>query len=308
MDDGLLKAVDQISFEIKKGRVLGIVGESGSGKTVTALALMNLLNESKNVERDGEIWLEGRNISDAKPHEWEEIRGEKIAMVFQDPMTSLNPFLSVGRQLSEVLEAHGSWSKKDILERVLGMLEQVGFYEPKKRLSQYPHELSGGMRQRIMLAMALLCKPRLLIADEPTTALDVTTQTQVLQLLLEQKQKTDMSILLVSHDLGVVAGVADDVAVMYAGKMVEMNSCEELFSNPRHPYTKALLRSIPKLHEKERGTLETIAGTPPSLTCLPQGCSFHPRCSLATKKCQEEVPTTRFFDPFGRVDCWEVKI
>ena len=292
-DQGVVKAVDGVSFDVAKGEVLGLVGESGSGKTVANLALLGLLPRPPAYFPRGEAHFGGRDLLRAGPRELRALRGKRIAMVFQDPMTSLNPYLRVSRQLSEVLELHQQLSAAEARARSVEMLGRVGIPDPARRIDAYPHELSGGMRQRVMIAMALLCEPELLIADEPTTAVDVTVKAQVLALMRELQRGGSMSMILITHDLGVVAGMAHRIAVMYAGRIVECASAEQLFDDPRHPYTQGLLASIPRLDTPRGAALTPIAGLPPDLSNLPEGCPFRPRCPRAFEDCARIYPDLR---------------
>ncbi|HZB40253.1 MAG TPA: ABC transporter ATP-binding protein, partial [Ilumatobacter sp.] len=276
-DDGVVQAVDGVSFDVSRGEVFAIVGESGSGKSVTAMSILGLLPTLK-VER-GEILWKGRDLLQLPEDESRKVRGKEIAMIFQDPLTALNPVHTVGRQIGEMARIHEGLKKGPAFERAVEMLELVGIPEPRKRADNYPHEFSGGMRQRAMIAMAITCKPDLLIADEPTTALDVTVQAQVLEVLLDIKDEIDSAIILITHDLGVVAGLAQRVMVMYAGRPVELGQTDEIFYEPRHPYTLGLLASLPRLDDS--GPLVPIPGAPPSLIRVPPGCPFHPRCRFA---------------------------
>ena len=284
---GDLKVVDKVSFSVKKSKIIGIVGGSGSGKTQTALALMRLSHEKAILESDG-IFLENKNLAVLSEEEMCGIRGKEISMIFQEPMTSLNPVFSLGKQIKEPLFCHQDISDKQATARALELLNLVGLSNPERRLYEYPHQISGGMRQRVMIAMALACSPRLLIADEPTTALDVTTQAQILELLKDLQEKIGLSILLITHDLGVVAEVCDEVLVMYAGRIVEQGSVKDIFTNPSHPYTKAILEAIPRIGSSDR--LKSISGTIPSPGSLPEGCSFSPRCSFAEPLCSKKIP------------------
>lgn len=286
--DGQVTAVNDLNFNLAQGETLGIVGESGSGKSQTAFALMGLLAGNGLIE--GEARFEGQNILSLNEKAMNKIRSEKIAMIFQDPMTSLNPYMKVGQQLMEVLILHKGMSKADAFEASVKMLDAVKMPEARKRMKMYPHEFSGGMRQRVMIAMALLCQPKLLIADEPTTALDVTVQAQILTLLNELKAEFDTSIIMITHDLGVVAGLCDKVLVMYAGRTMEYGLTDDIFYHPTHPYTQGLLEAIPRLDSNE-GTLATIAGNPPNLLNLPTGCPFQERCLHAEDRCRKEAPT-----------------
>ena len=292
-DDGIVRAVDGVSFDVSRGEVFAIVGESGSGKSVTAMTILGLL---PTVEVDaGEIIWKGRDLLALGEEEQRKIRGGEIAMVFQDPLTALNPVHTVGRQIGEMARIHEGLSKKDAMERAIEMLDLVGIPEARKRAKMYPHEYSGGMRQRAMIAMAITCRPDLLIADEPTTALDVTVQAQVLEVLIDIKDEIDSGIILITHDLGVVAGLADNVMVMYAGRQVEMGTTHEIFYESRHPYTLGLLASLPRLDDVGDEPLVPIAGSPPSLISRPSGCAFHPRCRFARIPglCDSEVPELR---------------
>jgi oligopeptide/dipeptide ABC transporter ATP-binding protein len=286
---GLVRAVDGVSFDLAKGRTLGIVGESGSGKTVLSRSIMGLLH-GKNVVRRGRLLLDGRDISQLSRRAGRSIRGTELAMVFQDPMTSLNPVMKIGKQITEGMRAHLDLTATARREAAVELLRSVGIPAPERRMEQYPFELSGGMRQRVTIAIALACHPRLLLADEPTTALDVTIQAQILNLLDAKKRERHMAMILVTHDLGVVAGRTEEIAVMYAGKIVERAPTAELFANVRMPYTEALLRSIPKLDEPSHTPLITIGGRPPALTSPPPGCRFAPRCPYAQPKCHQEEP------------------
>lgn len=287
---GVVRAVDGVSFQLEEGETLGLVGESGSGKSVTNLALMGLVPEPPGVVEADRMQFQGRDLLGMPPRELRKIRGNDISMIFQDPMTSLNPLLTIGRQLTEVLEVHTKVTRREARRRSAQGLEDVGIPLPEKRLDQYPHELSGGMRQRVMIAMGLLCSPKVLLADEPTTALDVTIQAQILELMRDLQKSHGTAIILVTHDLGVVAGMSDRVNVMYAGKLVETAGAGPLFEEPRHPYTRGLLRSVPRLSGDPNAELDSIPGSPPDLAALPPGCSFAPRCSFANERCTSEIP------------------
>jgi peptide/nickel transport system ATP-binding protein len=287
-DRGLVRAVDGVSFSLERGKTIGIVGESGSGKSVLSRSIMGLL--PRNVVRGGSIRFEGREIGDAGPEVMRDYWGTQMSMVFQDPMTSLNPVMRVGKQITESLRYHLDVSKDYAGETALALLQSVGIPEAKRRLRDYPHQLSGGMRQRVMIAIALACGPKLLFADEPTTALDVTVQAQILDLLQAQQRERFMAMVLVTHDLGVVAGRADDIAVMYAGRVVEKAPTRTLFTQMRHPYTEALLKSIPKLGQASHTRLDAISGRPPDLVNPPPGCKFAPRCPYAQQQCLQEEP------------------
>src|SRR5437588_11394964 len=288
-EDGSVRAVDGISFDVKRGETLGIVGESGSGKSVANLSLMRLIPEPPGKIASGSISFDGRDVLRLSPSEIRAIRGKRIAMIFQDPMTSLNPFMRVSKQLMEVTQLHLGHSKNQAYDHAIEMLEQVGIPDARARANSYPHELSGGMRQRVMIAMALSCQPELLIADEPTTALDVTIQAQILELIKRLKIETGASVILVTHDLGVVAGMTDHTVVMYAGRVFVQAPTSELFEQPGNPYTRGLLRSVPD-PAAEQGKLYQIPGQPPDLARLPSGCPFAPRCERAQEICRREYP------------------
>lgn len=288
--DGVLPAVDGVSFSIGKGETLGIVGESGSGKSVTARSIMRLIPDPPGKIKEGTILFNGEDILSKKEQEMQKIRGNKIAMIFQDPMTSLNPLFTVGNQIMESIMLHQKSSKKEARDKTIEMLKLVGIPSPEKRIADYPHQMSGGMRQRVMIAMALSCQPDLLIADEPTTALDVTIQAQILELISDIKSRFNMSVMIITHDLGVVAGVADKVIVMYAGKIMEYADIRSLFSSPLHPYTKGLMDSIPKIDSEEK-RLKSIAGTLPNLIEHFTGCRFASRCSEAKEICRTKEPS-----------------
>ena len=288
-EEGVIKAVDGVSFEVRPGETLGIVGESGSGKSVANLSLMRLIAEPPGKIVSGSITFRGRDILKLSPREVRAIRGKQIAMIFQDPMTSLNPFMRISKQLMEVTRLHLGHSKGEAREHAIRMLDLVGIPDAEARIESYPHEFSGGMRQRVMIAMALSCQPELLIADEPTTALDVTIQAQILELIKRLKGETGASVILVTHDLGVVAGMTDHIIVMYAGKVFERAPTSELFEQPGNPYTRGLLRSVPD-PAAEQGKLYQIPGQPPDLARLPGGCPFAPRCERAEEICRREFP------------------
>ena len=287
---GRVQAVDRVSYHLEQGETLGLVGESGSGKTVSSLALMGLIPEPPGRIDAGSIRFEGQELIGLPPKSLRALRGKRMAMIFQDPMTSLNPLLTIERQLSEVLEVHLGQSRREARKSAARKLGEVGIPAPEERLNAYPHELSGGMRQRVMIAMALLCDPALLLADEPTTALDVTIQAQILELLKRQQERHGMAILMITHDLGVVAGMADRVNVMYAGRLVESAPTRELYGQPLHPYTQGLLASVPSLGAADSDELFTIEGVPPDLAALPQGCAFRERCQHAIDACAEQRP------------------
>lgn len=288
--DGVVKAVNGVSYTLDKGETLGVVGESGSGKSVTAMTIMGLIEMPPGQIEGGEVLYRGESLLDKTEKEMQAIRGNDIAMIFQDPMTSLNPVYTVGRQLGEGLRIHRGYSKKEALERAVELLSMVGIPNAEQRVKEYPHQFSGGMRQRAMIAMALACDPDILIADEPTTALDVTIQAQIIELMQEMQEKNNNAIVMITHDLGVVANMADKILVMYAGRPVEFGTADEIFYHPLHPYTWGLMRSIPEPDMYEKKPLTPIDGNPPSLVNLPSGCSFHPRCPYATKLCKTTLP------------------
>lgn len=288
--DGRLQAVEQVSFDIAAGETVGLVGESGSGKSVTAHAILGLIPTPPGRIESGEIRYDGRNLVLLPPRELRRLRGKELAIVFQDPMSSLNPFLSVGRQVTEMFEVHAALSKRDARAAAVRALGDIGIASPEERMLQFPHELSGGLRQRVMIGIALALNPRVLLADEPTTALDVTVQAQVLDLLQRLQEDHGTAILLISHDLGVVAGCANRVHVMYAGRLVESASAEQLFERPMHPYTRGLLRSVPRLEHDPDAPLPTIPGAPPDPLDEPDGCAFAPRCDLAVDRCRRLRP------------------
>jgi oligopeptide transport system ATP-binding protein len=288
-EDGVVKAVDGVDFELKRGETLGIVGESGSGKSVTNLSIIRLIPNPPGKIVSGEIIFDGEDILSLPQEDVRRIRGKRIAMIFQDPMTSLNPFMRISKQLMELTRLHLGYSKSQAYEHAIKMLDTVGIPDARARVDSYPHEFSGGMRQRVMIAMALSCEPELLIADEPTTALDVTIQAQILELIKKLKQETGTSVILITHDLGVVAGMTDHIIVMYAGKVFEQARTEELFSCPGNPYTVGLLRSVPD-PTAEQGSLYQIPGLPPDVAHLPPGCPFAPRCERAEDICRREFP------------------
>ncbi|MFZ4585933.1 MAG: ABC transporter ATP-binding protein [Acidimicrobiia bacterium] len=300
---GLVNAVNGVSLTLPRGRTLGIVGESGSGKTVLARSIMGLL-PARTTVRTGSVRFNGTELLGLPPKAMRAHWGAEMAMVFQDPMTSLNPVMKVGKQITESLRHHLGQSKGDANATALALLKSVGIPEAERRLKQYPFELSGGMRQRVMIAIALACSPQLLFADEPTTALDVTVQAQILDLLQQQQQERSMAMVLVTHDLGVVAGRADDIAVMYAGRIIERAPTAELFANVKMPYTEALLRSIPKVSEPSHTRLAAISGRPPDLVNLPPGCAFASRCPYAQDKCRAEAPPLVEATPGHEYACW----
>ena len=300
---GEVKALNDVSIHLNDGEVLGFVGESGSGKSVTAYSLMGLTAFPGKLV-GGTIDFNGHRINDLSEKEFRKIRGNEVSIIFQDPMTSLNPVYTIGNQIMEVILLHTDKNKEQARARAKELLELVGINEPEKRLKQYPHELSGGMRQRVMIAIALACEPKLLIADEPTTALDVTIQAQILELMMELKEKLGMAIIMITHDLGVVASMCDKIAVMYAGRIVEYGTTDDIFYNPKHEYTKGLLKSIPRLDAKEHERLVPIEGTPIDLLNPPAGCPFAPRCSNCMKICLREMAPVTTFDDVHYTQCW----
>ena len=300
---GEVKALNGVSFSMNEGEVLGIVGESGSGKSVTAYSIMGLTAYPGKLV-SGSIWFNGHQIDKMTEKEMRKIRGNEVSIIFQDPMTSLNPVYTIGNQIIEVIRLHTGKSKKEAYERARELIELVGITEPEKRLKQYPHELSGGMRQRVMIAIALACEPKLLIADEPTTALDVTIQAQILELMQELRQKLGMSIIMITHDLGVVASMCEKIAVMYAGHIVEYGTADEIFYNPCHEYTKGLIRSIPKLNVEQTERLIPIEGQPVDLLNPPAGCPFAPRCRACMKVCLDRMPPKTELSETHYSHCW----
>ena len=302
--DGTVRAVDGVSFELERGKVLGIVGESGSGKSVTAMTLMGLTRDV-NSRFGGEVRYKGRNLLELSEAEMQDYRGNEIGMIFQDPMTSLNPVYRIGEQIAVAIQAHEKVDKRQAKRRAVELLKQVGIPNPESRVDDFPHQFSGGMRQRAMIAMALSCNPSILIADEPTTALDVTIQAQIVELISQLKDDFDSGVIMITHDLGVVADIADEIIVMYAGRVVERAAKRELFYDPQHPYTWGLLGSIPRLDRPRPEKLHSIKGSPPSLINLPRGCKFRPRCPHAFDKCMEEPPLENRVETPGHLDrCW----
>ena len=300
---GEVKALNDVSIHLREGEVLGIVGESGSGKSVTAYSLMGLTAYPGKLI-GGSLYFNGHQVEEMTDKEMRKIRGNEISIIFQDPMTSLNPVYTIGNQIMEAVLLHTDKTKAQARDRAKELLELVGINEPEKRLRQYPHELSGGMRQRVMIAIALACEPKLLIADEPTTALDVTIQAQILELMMELKDKLGMAIIMITHDLGVVANVAKEIAVMYSGMIVERGLCEDIFYHPRHPYTWALIQSVPRLDLKNKQELSSIPGTPPDLLNPPVGCPFCTRCQYCMEICKEEMPERTDFGNGHTAACW----
>jgi peptide/nickel transport system ATP-binding protein len=303
-EDGIVKAVDGVSFEVDRGEVLGIVGESGSGKSVTAMTLLGLTKD-RNTRFEGQVNYKGRNVLEMNEEALQEVRGNEMSMIFQDPMTSLNPIYTVGDQIREAIQIHERADKRAARKRSIELLKQVGIPNADSRVDNYPHEFSGGMRQRAMIAMALACNPDVLIADEPTTALDVTIQAQIIELIDRLKDDFNSAVILITHDLGVVADVADEIVVMYAGRVVERAATRQLFYDPQMPYTWGLLGSIPRLDRPKQERLHSIKGTPPSLIRAPQGCKFRPRCPHAFDKCMEEPDLLNRVEEPGHLDrCW----
>jgi peptide/nickel transport system ATP-binding protein len=299
-------AVNDLSFEVNRGETLCIVGESGCGKSLTALSILRLLPRPYGRIGAGRVLLDGEDLVRVSEAEIREIRGRTVSMIFQEPMTSLNPVLSIGRQIAETVMVHEGLSWQACTDRALEMLRQVRIPEPERRLREYPHQLSGGMRQRVMIAMALACRPRVLLADEPTTALDVTIQAQILDLIRDLQRETGTAVVLITHDLGVVAEMADRVLVMYAGSKVEEGTAEEIFDAPTHPYTRGLMGAMPHLGGGHGARLNEIPGVVPALNARPAGCTFAPRCGLATSRCHAETPPLRRMDGTHTVACWEV--
>lgn len=302
--DGVVKAVDDVSFYIKPGETLGVVGESGSGKSITGLSLMRLIPSPPGRIVNGEVIFQGKDVLKMSEEQVRSIRGNEIAMIFQDPMTSLNPVLTINRQISESLILHMGMNKEQAKARAVELLEMVGIPNADARVDQYPHQFSGGMRQRVMIAMALSCNPKLLIADEPTTALDVTIQAQILDLMRNLQSETGAGVLMITHSMGVVAGMADRVQVMYAGHIVETATTDEIFANPRHPYTVGLMTSIPRLDARSKEKLQPIRGLPPDLIDLPDMCPFVPRCNYARAQCEQKNPPLMEVAPGHLSACW----
>jgi oligopeptide transport system ATP-binding protein len=302
--DGVVHAVNGISLYLNEGETLGLVGESGCGKSVSMLSVLRLIPQPPGKIVGGEVWFEGKDLLKISEDEIRKIRGNKIAMIFQDPMTSLNPVLTIGQQLGEPLMLHMGMSKKEAREESIRLLKMVGIPEAEKRLDDYPHQFSGGMRQRVMIAMALACNPKILIADEPTTALDVTIQAQIIDLVKRLRDEIGMAIIWITHDLGIIAGLAQRVNVMYAGFIIETAPVKKLYGDPRHPYTLGLLRSVPRLDAPIKEKLTPIEGLPPDLIGLPPGCPFAPRCEYAIDRCREENPQLEPVDTDHSVACW----
>ena len=301
--EGTVQAVDHLSYTLHQGEKLGIVGESGSGKSVSSLGIMQLIPNPPGKITGGEILYKNRDLVKTSEREMQKIRGNEISMIFQEPMTSLNPIIKCGKQIAESLELHRGMKKKEAMEEAVRMMRAVGIANPETRALEYPHQMSGGMRQRVMIAMALACEPQILIADEPTTALDVTIQAQILDLIRDLNEKMNTSVLFITHDLGVVSELCDTVIVMYTGHIVEQAPAEELFEDPKHPYTIGLLHAIPKI-TKDRPPLQTIRGMVPNPTERIEGCSFWPRCPYATAQCQKEAPPVKALSESRKVRCW----
>jgi len=304
LDEGLLKAVDGVSFDLRKGETVGIVGESGSGKSVTNLAIMRLIPSPPGKIAGGEVLFDGKDILKMNDNEVRAIRGNKISMIFQDPMTCLNPFLRISEQMVETIVLHQKLDKKAAKDKAVEMLKLAGIPAPEKRIDQYPHQFSGGMRQRVMIAMALSCNPEILIADEPTTALDVTIQAQILETIKELSQRLGTAVILITHSLGVVAGMCDTINVMYAGRIVERGNADEIFSDPKHPYTQGLIKSVPRLDKTSNQRLYSIPGQPPNVINLPECCPFFPRCERATDVCRNKYPKSVNLGSGRNVACW----
>jgi oligopeptide transport system ATP-binding protein len=303
-DAGIVKAVDGISFTLNEGETIGIVGESGSGKSVTNLSIMRLIQSPPGKIVGGEIIFENKDILKLSQRELRHIRGNEISMIFQDPMTSLNPFLKISTQMVETIRLHQNISRKEALAKSIDMLKLVGIPAAEERIHNYPHQFSGGMRQRVMIGMALSCEAKILIADEPTTALDVTIQAQILELIQELAKKLNTAVILITHDLGVVAGMCDSVCVMYAGKIVEKAKTEKLYAHPAHPYTDGLIQSVPRLDKAHDGKLFSIKGQPPNVIDLPDCCPFHPRCHKVMEVCRHHYPPTKDLGDGHEVSCW----
>jgi oligopeptide transport system ATP-binding protein len=303
-DAGLVKAVDGVSFDLDEGETLGLVGESGCGKSVSALSILRLIPHPPGKIVGGEIFFDGRNLLEVSEEEMRDVRGNHIAMVFQEPMTSLNPVLTIGRQVGEPLEVHKNIRKKEALEKAAELLSRVQIPEGTMRVRAYPHQFSGGMRQRGMIAMGLGCDPKLIIADEPTTALDVTVQAQLLDLMKDLTRDFGMSLIIITHNLGVVARYADRVNVMYAGRIVEKGTADDIYDDPRHPYTLGLMASIPKLDQDTKQKLVPIEGQPPDLSNLPSGCAFEPRCKYSVERCRQEIPKLEQVGDEHEKACW----
>ncbi len=305
---GTVKAVDGVSYDVKEGETVAIVGESGCGKSVSAMSILRLIPDPPGKTVGGSIRFLGRDLLQITEDEMREVRGKDIGMVFQEPMTSLNPVLSIERQLTETLEEHTDMTAEQTKERAVELLGLVGISDPKRRLSQYPHHLSGGMRQRVVIAMALACEPKLIIADEPTTALDVTIQAQILELMKDLTRRMDVALIVITHNLGVVARYADRVNVMYAGKIIESGTAHDIYHRPRHPYTLALLKSVPRMDQPRKAKLDPVEGQPPDLTRLDEGCSFRPRCAYAVEKCASAYPPLNAVNEGHLAACWQNEV
>ena len=307
--EGVIRAVEGINFQVKRGKVLGLVGESGCGKSVTALSIMGLIPRTSLELFSGQVLYKDINLLGLTDREMQKIRGRRISMIFQDPSTSLNPVFTIGEQIAEVLRLHLKMGRREARERTIDLLRMVGIPSPEKRYAEYPHQLSGGMRQRVMIGMAISCDPDLILADEPTTALDVTLQAQILGLLHDLRERLGMSMVLISHDLGVIAQLADEVAVMYSGRIVEYTSTRELLSKPLHPYTQGLLNSLPRFTRSDERArrLTAIPGTVPHLLSQPSGCKFHPRCELVEEMCRRDEPPLEEKTVHHGVRCWRVE-
>lgn len=306
LDTDCVKAVDGVSFELREGETVGIVGESGSGKSVTCLSALGLIPRPPGYHPSGRVLWNQRDLLTMAPRDLRRVRGAEIAMIFQDPMSSLNPYLTVERQLTEVLQTHRQFSRPAARGLAIEMLAKVGIPSPESRIDQYPHQFSGGMRQRVMIAMALLCQPKLLIADEPTTALDVTIQAQILELIATLQRDFGTSVILITHDLGVVAGTTDRILVMYAGRVVEEGTTADVFARPSHPYTQGLMNSIPRLDRPTGEPLQAIPGLPPDLSHLPSGCPFHPRCAAVMSSCDQSYPAVTRLSGSHQASCWNL--
>jgi oligopeptide transport system ATP-binding protein len=306
-DDGVVKAVDGINYDLQEGETIGLVGESGCGKSVSALSLLRLIQSPPGRIVDGEVWFEGENLLKVDDDEIRHVRGNRIAMIFQEPMTSLNPVLTIGRQLTEALELHMHMDRRAATKRAIELLDMVGIPSAESRIKDYPHQFSGGMRQRVMIAMGLSCHPRLLLADEPTTALDVTIQAQILELMAALSSEFGTAVIIITHNLGVIARYAQRVNVMYAGKIVESSTSREVYGNPKHPYTLGLLKSVPRLDQVRKSRLNPIEGFPPDLVHMPVGCSFFPRCEYRKDKCRQEEPPLMLVGEKHYSACWRAE-
>lgn len=306
-EDGVVHAVNNISYDLHEGETLGVVGESGCGKSVHALSMMRLIPSPPGKIENGQVLLNGRDVLKFNEQEMRSVRGAQIAMIFQDPLTFLNPVLTIGYQIMEALELHHGMTKQQSRKRTIELLEMVGIPEAKQRIDDYPHQFSGGMRQRVMIAMALSCQPDILIADEPTTALDVTIQAQIIDLVKRLRDNLGMAVIWITHDLGVVAGLAQHVNVMYAGNIIESGPVKKIYGKPFHPYTVGLLGSLPRLDRQAKDQLISIPGEPPDLVKLSTGCPFLPRCTYAVEKCQHEMPSLEFVDGKHATACWQVE-